>query len=383
MVKFSSVLVLSVLLVASAFANVPLQDRPEDVSYGAPCDPILGNWATDVVTWTQQANATATHRRAASAYLGDYWYCFGDQSVATAHAYNMVTNQWEVSTPPLIGTCNWTGVATNDHFYIIGRYNPGYGNEVQRFTPDAVGAGGTWAYMAPYPQLYCGVAAAWDGGDFIYAAGGGGTSSVLAYVYSISGDMWMPIASMPGLMKYCGGGFADGKFVVMGGITTPGNAVYVYDPGTDTWTTGASMPTAAWFATFSVSNDPGMDLVYSIGGGGGYSTWPAIDAVQLYDPDTDTWTQETVLPVAYGTNASDYCYDGIGMSSGGYDGVANHAETYQGTDFPGGGPPPVWDMNVDLTYIGGSPVPAGGGNLMFGVFVEHFETVPINFEAWL
>ncbi|MBU1650835.1 T9SS type A sorting domain-containing protein, partial [bacterium] len=42
-----------------------------------------------------------------------------------------------------------------------------------------------------------------------------------------------------------------------------------------------------------------------------------------------------------------------------------------------------YSMNVDLTYVSGSPVPAGGCNLNFDVFVEHFETVPISFDAWL
>jgi len=41
------------------------------------------------------------------------------------------------------------------------------------------------------------------------------------------------------------------------------------------------------------------------------------------------------------------------------------------------------DMNVDLTYVSGSPVPAGGGNLYFDLFVENLSGVPVNFEGWL
>jgi hypothetical protein len=43
----------------------------------------------------------------------------------------------------------------------------------------------------------------------------------------------------------------------------------------------------------------------------------------------------------------------------------------------------VPDMFVDLTYISGSPVPPGGGNLVFNVFVDNLETSPIDFDAWL
>jgi hypothetical protein len=120
--------------------------------------------------------------------------------------------------------------------------------------------------------------------------------------------------------------------------------------------------------------------MYSIGGGGGYGSWPATDAVQIFDPAANAWITETSLPVAYGTNSSDYCYDGIGMSAGGYDGLTNHAETYQGTGFPAGGAP---NIVVDLTYIAGSPVPPGGGTLEFHVYVSNNEAVALDFDAWL
>lgn len=312
---------------------------PEDESFESNVDPILSQWGLDVVVWTQMPNATATFRRAASAQLGDYWYCFGDQYVATAHAFNLNTNTWSASTPPLVGTCNWPGIATNDHFYIVGYYNPGYGDAVQRFTPTAGGPTGVWDLMAPYPLALCGIATAWDGGDYIYAAGGGSPSTANAYRYSIAANMWTPIAPMPTVMKYCGGAWAGGKFWVIGGIENA-TANYGYDPVTNTWSTYAPIPIAVWFSTFSISGDG--DYVYSIGGGGGYGSWPAVDAVQIYDPATNTWAYETPLPVAYGTNSSDICLGGtVGMDAGGYDGVANHAETYKGTGFAGPPPTPV------------------------------------------
>jgi hypothetical protein len=232
--------------------------------------------------------------------------------------------------------------------------------------------------MAPYPRPACGIAAAWDGDDYIYAAGGNPTPATSAFKYSISLNMWTPIAIMPGDMNYCGGAFAGGKFHVIGGISGP-TTHYAYNPVTDTWSTAAAVPTAIHFATFSVGNDPDMTKMYSIGGGGGYGSWPATNAVQIYDPPTDTWTQETVLPVAYGTNAADYCYDGIGMSAGGYDGATNHAETYMGTGFPGGG----YDIDIELTYQSGSPVPEEGGDIDFNVYIENNDDVAVDFDGWL
>ncbi|MBU0519684.1 T9SS type A sorting domain-containing protein [bacterium] len=46
---------------------------------------------------------------------------------------------------------------------------------------------------------------------------------------------------------------------------------------------------------------------------------------------------------------------------------------------PGG----VYNVDVQLTYVSGSPVPAGGGNLTFDVWVENLEPIAIDFDAWL
>jgi hypothetical protein len=377
--------VLFVLLAftTAVFAEVgPVAPAPEDVSFGY-CDPIIGNWATDMVTWTQMANATATFRRAASAAIGNYWYCFGDQTVATSHAFNLTTHQWELSTPPLIGTCNWTGLAINGQFYIIGRYNPGYGNEIQRFTPTAGGPTGTWEYLAPYPIAACGVGAAWDGGDYIYA-GGGNPSPTSAYKYSISQNAWTQIANIPVSMAYTGGAFANGKFYLMGGTTSPAcTSLYEYDPATNTWTLRSTVPNAVWFATFSVSNNADRTLIYSIGGGGGYGSWPATNAVQIYDPALDLWTQETPLPAAYGTNAADYIENGIGMSAGGYDGVTNHAETFQGVGFPTGATTPP-NITIAMVPVGGPIViPPGGGSFSFDATITNNEASAQTFQVWI
>ncbi|TKJ41571.1 hypothetical protein CEE37_03120 [candidate division LCP-89 bacterium B3_LCP] len=349
MTKVTIVLMLSFLIAFSALAY------NEDESFGYT-DPVLSQWGLDNVTWTQQGNATATFRRAASGAVGDYWYCFGDQYVGTAHAFNLTTNTWAASTPPPAGaTCNWPGITTDDALYIIGGYNPSYYNTFLRFTPTGGGPTGTWSQLAVYPQTACGIAGGWDGGDIIYGAGGGGSGGSLsnAYAYSISGDMWMPIASMPGPMKYCGGGFAGGKFYVVGGIDNA-TGVYEYSPGTDTWATVASIPVAVWFSTFSISADG--DYVYSIGGGGGYGSWPAVDAVQIYDPVGGVWGMDTPLPVAYGTNASDIIPNDptTGMDAGGYDGVANHAETYRGDGFEG-----MPSVPIELTAFNAEVVEGG------------------------
>jgi len=41
------------------------------------------------------------------------------------------------------------------------------------------------------------------------------------------------------------------------------------------------------------------------------------------------------------------------------------------------------DLTIDLTYLSGSPVPAGGGNLTFGIYVINNGSIPLNFDGWL
>jgi len=41
------------------------------------------------------------------------------------------------------------------------------------------------------------------------------------------------------------------------------------------------------------------------------------------------------------------------------------------------------DVTVELTYVSGSPVPAGGGNLIFDIFVQNVSGMALDFDAWL
>ncbi len=41
------------------------------------------------------------------------------------------------------------------------------------------------------------------------------------------------------------------------------------------------------------------------------------------------------------------------------------------------------DIDIELTYQSGSPVPSGGGSLYFDVFIQNAGTTPVNYDAWL
>ncbi|KPL07279.1 hypothetical protein AMJ86_04880 [bacterium SM23_57] len=321
---------------------------------GSPIENSYSLWGLDQVVWMQVSSAITVFNRAASGHIGNYVYCFGGHNSNVGQVYNIATQQWEPSTPPLLGECNWCGVTVNESIYIIGRYDGSYGNEVQKFTPTGGGPTGTWEFMAPYPQSLCAITADWDGGSYIYAAGGN-SSDPAAYRYDIAANVWEGICPMPIVMRYAGGAFVNGKFYMMGGTQTgTANTNYEYDPATDTWNQRAPIPIAVHFGLFSFTYNE--TYVMSIGGGGGYGSWPATNAVQLYDPVANVWIQEIALPQALGCNTGIWIGNGEVVSAGGYDGTNYRAEAYLGANFPGGIPPGILQGYVHEELIPHVPI---------------------------
>jgi hypothetical protein len=381
MTKIIYAALLSLLLTGAVSADSgPVWINPdEDVT---PFEPVLMPGWSDLVAWTQVGDAITGFRRAASGVLGNYFYSFGTQYSTVAQALNLTTNQWEASTPPPLGNCNWHGVTVTSQnaIYIVGRYVGGYWPEIQKFTPTGGGPTGIWTVVAPYPVSTCGAAAAWDGGNFIYAAGGAASVGSLtsAYRYDLTLDTWTAIANLPSGQRYCGGAFVAGKFIVIGGIDTP-TLTQLYNPATNSWTTGAPIPYSANFATFGTTFNE--NYVFSIGNGGHASTWPATNAVASYDPIANTWMLETPLPGAYGCNSARYIGNGGAVSAGGNSGTgADVTITYRGVGFPGGVLP-----TIDITVTAVNPpivIPANGGTFQYRANIRNTTAQVQTFMGW-
>jgi len=105
-------------------------------------------------------------------------------------------------------------------------------------------------------------------------------------------SIWTKKADMPTpriLMDTC---VMDGKIYVIGGALQPhvsSSAVEVYDPDTDTWAIKSSLPVArAGLGATAVG-----DKIYAIGGDGGRTTYE-------YNPATDTWVRKKDMPTGRG-----------------------------------------------------------------------------------
>jgi PKD repeat protein/N-acetylneuraminic acid mutarotase len=124
-------------------------------------------------------------------------------------------------------------------------------------------------------------------------------------------------------------GVIGGKVLLAGGQVAnncaPTQTLRIYDPASDTWTTGAPMPTARWYGAAGVLNG----LLYVVGGEGGGCPGPTFHTVEAYDPVTNTWLTKAPMPTArYYLGVG--VVDGILYTVGGADhsGIFHTVEAY-------------------------------------------------------
>jgi N-acetylneuraminic acid mutarotase len=166
--------------------------------------------------------------------------------------------------------------------------------------------GGTWISKAPMPTARGGLGVVSVDGK-IYAIGGMNNNSYLSVneEYDPVTDKWTTKTPMPTARS----GFAiavyRNRIYIFGGTTGNSTAdssgftgvTEVYTPGTDTWTTKATMPTPR--ADLSASVIDGK--IFLIGGKKYVENDPYYVECYIneaYDPGSDSWTNKTAIPIA-------------------------------------------------------------------------------------
>jgi len=213
-----------------------------------------------------------------------------------------------------------------------------------------------------YPRAFSGVASI---SGTIYVMGGytGSlrqqvTSSVLFCNTLATPTCWTSIAPMLTARESLAAVSLNGKVYAIGGdsgatsTTSVGavNAVEVYDPTANTWTSKAPIPTATTAAGAVAVNGK----IYVIGGAD--ANFNAILTLAIYDPGTDTWSQAaTPVPAdAAGAfcdvlNGKIYC---IGASTNVYDPSLDAWST--------AAPPPANAVNAAVVAVNGKIYAVGG-----------------------
>jgi N-acetylneuraminic acid mutarotase len=150
----------------------------------------------------------------------------------------------------------------------------------------------SWVTKEPMPTARSGLGVAVVNGK-IYAIGGDGGSNVTEEYNPVT-NTWTEKKAMPTGRSRFGIAVYQNKIYIMGGATANGftAANEVYDPSTDTWETKTPLSKGSRAElTASVINGK----IYAVGGYffGLYRV--SSNVLEVYDPETDTWTTKTPM----------------------------------------------------------------------------------------
>ena len=153
----------------------------------------------------------------------------------------------------------------------------------------------SWTTTQSMPTPRSGLGVAVVNGK-IYAIGGDGGSSVTEEYDPIT-DTWTAKKSMPTGRGRFGVAVYQNKIYIMGGATASGftAANEVYDPLTDTWEGKTPIPKGSR-AELAASVVNGK--IYVVGGYFFGAFLVSSNVLEVYDPETDTWTTKTPMPTA-------------------------------------------------------------------------------------
>jgi len=214
--------------------------------------------------------------------------------------YNPATDSWETKAPMPTARAEMQANVVNGKIYVIsGTISSGsISNATEVYDPTR----DSWSTASPIPTpvgLY--TSAVVD--NKIYVEGGGKSGPVITdlnQIYDPITNVWTLGAPLPtpGLLAAAGattGVFAPTRLYVIGGTADGINALnttHIYDPQTNSWTIGASMPTARGFLSVAVVND----TLYALGG-----------TNNLLNPQAPTnAVNEQYFPVGYGELSPSY-----------------------------------------------------------------------------
>jgi Bacterial Ig-like domain (group 3)/Kelch motif len=221
-------------------------------------------------TWTHGGpsapDAVSIRSELAGATDGSKHYAIGGRGATTltdVEVFDPSTNTWSAKTPMPSARAGLAAVFVNGKIYAIGgRDQDTYGAGTLQNANEAYDIGtDTWATKASMPtplsDIYATVA--FNGKIYVFggATGQSGVSN-LVQIYDPVADSWTTGTPMPTARGAAMAAVIDGRIAVFGGVSdavgscnvsacTSANLAVteVYDPGTDAWSSGTALTTAA------------------------------------------------------------------------------------------------------------------------------------------
>jgi len=219
-------------------------------------------------------------------------------------AYDPETNTWTTKEPMLTPRTSFAIAAYENRIYCIGGYSNGTKTAINEAYDPATDS---WETKSSMPTARSQLQAGAVNGK-IYVIGGildGGEILDLNEVYDPATDTWTTKSSIPyGVYSHCSVVVDNKIYVISGQSSSPGNKgpdkgplTQIYDPETDTWTSGAPPPQPAHRSgAVATSGVSAPKRIYVIGGEVGFME--ATNSNQVYDPQTDTWSNGASMPTA-------------------------------------------------------------------------------------
>lgn len=267
-------------------------------------------------SWSDRAPAPQALAEAQGMMVGGKLYVMGgffntgEEATQRADVFDPATNRWtRLADVP----AKLTHAATVDdgqgNIYLLGGYlgdHPGPStNQVWKYSI----ATNTWSAGPSLPEAR-GAGAAARIGNQIHFFGGAVRTDVsdtvdrsAHVVLDLATNTWSTKAPLPNPRNHLGGVALNGKIYAIGGQrsfrenTENQDQVDVYDPQTDTWSQAAPMPNPRGHisaSTFVWNNK----IVVAGGSVNGAMFGLASTEVTMYEPQTNAWTRATPLPAA-------------------------------------------------------------------------------------
>lgn len=237
--------------------------------------------------------------------IGGYGNGYGE-SIDTNEEFDPKSSTWETKESMSIPRANFGIATIENKIYVIGGTSHiGYNfetkesmicclNEVYDPLTD------TWETKKSMPtnrsELNANVV---DGKIYLV---GGKTSwqslpVALNEVYDPVADSWTTKASMPYPVARYTSAVIDEKIYILGGQNGSTNLAFnqIYDPKSDTWSLGASLPILVnQAATEATTGTLAPKRIYVLGGQSNSNANAGL--TQVYDPKTDSWTSGASMP---------------------------------------------------------------------------------------
>ncbi len=246
-------------------------------------------------SWTAKAPVPVESAEYKSAAVNGKVYIIGSSN---NYMYDPVTDTWTVKNPMITPRWGYGVAAFRNKIYVIGgsTLNSGEMTGINEVYDPAMNS---WETRAMMPTPKRGIDANVVNGK-IYIIGGG---TNITEMYDPATDTWTAKALMPSSVSRYASAAVDNRIYIMGGMdetqspitpTTRMDTNQVYDTSTDTWSLGAPLPIGVRYAAGGAT--AGLwapKRIYVIGG---VSDQDGINATQVYNPETDTWTAGAPMP---------------------------------------------------------------------------------------